>query len=120
MMMSKPASKELFQAQNDKNQERIDTALSESEIRRTQGESFYARALILLRVVLLGALGVFFIFFLIALFIAGVAPQYLGESEGARALQNLFVQVASNASDLALIFLGFFFRDYLLRLRQTE
>lgn len=66
-----------------------------------------------IQIFLMAILALALFVFLVLLIIAGISLHILPDTEGSRALSQLFVEIAANAKTVALFALGFFFREYL-------
>jgi|SRR3989344_2545272 len=73
----------------------------------------FANAKTKIQIFLMWLLAWSLVIFLFLLILVGVAEDLLPPTEGVKALSRLFVEIAANAKAVALVCLGFFFREYL-------
>ncbi len=78
--------------------------------KRTQ---WFETAKTIIQIILMSIFALGLLCFMVLLILAGVSQNILPDTEGVRALSNLFAEVANNAKAVGLFALGFFFREYL-------
>lgn len=66
----------------------------------------------IIKIILMGFFGVMIIFFIVLVFMAGIYPSVLPQSEGVAHLEDLFGLIVTNSKIILLIALGYFFREY--------
>ena len=78
--------------------------------RRTQ---WFETAKTIIQIVLMGFLALAIAVFSVLIILAGVTQNRLPDTDGVKALSNLFIEITTNAKAVGLFALGFFFREYL-------
>ncbi len=88
-------------------------SIPETDLPEWRRSQWFETWLLIIQIILMIILAVALIAFLVLVILAGVTQHILPDTEGVRALSKLFSEIAINAKSVALILLGFFFRDYL-------
>lgn len=88
-----------------------------ADINAFRRSQWFETAKTVIQIILMGALALTLCVFLVLIIVAGTS-HYLPETEGTKALMQLFIEISSNAKAVGLFALGFFFREYLNSNRQ--
>jgi len=98
---------------NKKTKPTIVDSIPETDLPAWRRSQFFETGLLIIQIILMIILAFALITFLVFVILAGVTQNVLPDTEGVRALSKLFSEITLNAKSVALILIGFFFRDYL-------
>lgn len=87
--------------------------IRETDLPAFRRSQWFETAKTSIQIFLMSILALALFVFLILVILAGVTQYILPDTEGVRALSQLFSEIAGNAKAIALFALGFFFREYL-------